>query len=98
MMQPDRQLIEYARACLEAALAGLIDDTADAEVLGEAQLALMALHMLYGSTEPITLIPTDVLEHMNQPAPTCICPPDLVARGGYRSTCPASHEPPTREG
>jgi hypothetical protein len=86
--QQDSRLAEYAQACLEEALVGLATNV---EVLGEVQQALMALHMLYGSTEVITLIPADVLEHIDQPEPTCICPPDLVARGGYRSACPANH-------
>jgi hypothetical protein len=28
-------------------------------------------------------------EHFNPPEPVCICPPDLLARGGFRGGCPA---------
>lgn len=81
---------EFARARLEAALSGLDDDDSD-EVLGEAQLALMALHVHYGSTETITLVPADVEEYVDRRDPTCICPPGIVARGGFRSGCPVHH-------
>jgi hypothetical protein len=84
-------LADYARACLEAALSGLIGDESDVEVLGNADLGVVALHAHYGSTAPIMLDPADLLEHRSQPEPKCVCPPDLVARGGYRSTCEASH-------
>lgn len=81
---------ELARSCFEATLAGLADDESD-EVLAEAQLGLMALHMLYGATQAIALVPTDIDEHINRGEPKCVCDPALAARGGYSSRCPASH-------
>jgi hypothetical protein len=91
-----QQFGEYARECLEAALFGLTNNGSDA-VLGEAQAALMALHMLYGSTGTITLVPGDIMDDVDRPEPVCICPPDLVARGGFRSGCPAEHPWPPRD-
>jgi hypothetical protein len=91
----DRRFGGYARERLEAALSGLADDASDTEVLGEAQLALMALHMHYGSTGMITLVPEDIVEYLDRPGPRCICPPELVARGGFRSRCPAEHPWPS---
>lgn len=84
----DTRFKEYARERLEQALAGLVDDV---EVLGEVQQALLALHLLYGSTEAFTLVPTDITEDVEPPKPRCICPPALVARGGFRSGCPIHH-------
>jgi hypothetical protein len=86
----EQRLADYARECLEAALAGLTDNGSDA-VLGEVDAAAMALHVLYGDTEPITLIPGDIMDDVDRPEPVCICPPDLVARGGFRSGCPIHH-------
>ncbi len=84
----------YARARLEAALSGLADDASDVEVLGEAELALMALHMHYGSTATVVLEPADVDEYVSPSGqkPKCICPDGLVARGGFRSGCPEHHD------
>jgi hypothetical protein len=82
---------EYARERLEAALSGLADDASDIQVLGEAELGLMALHKHYGSTGTIALVPDDVVEYVDRRDPNCTCPPGLVARGGFRSSCPAEH-------
>jgi hypothetical protein len=84
-----RRYGEYVRERLEAALAGLADG---AEVSGDVQQALLALHVLYGSTEAITLVPTDIAEDVERPKLKCICPPGLVARGGFRSGCPIHHQ------
>lgn len=78
---------ECARERLEAALSGLADDASDGEVLGAAALGIMALHRHYGGTGTITLDLADVDEYIDQHEPTCICPPEMVARGGYRSVC-----------
>jgi hypothetical protein len=88
----DGRFAEYAREHLEAALNGLANNGSYEEVVSEAEAALMALHVLYGNTEPFTLVPADVLEDIGRSEPTCVCPPDLVARGGYRGGCPA-HNP-----
>lgn len=32
-------------------------------------------------------LPADELDHLYQAAPACTCPPDLVARGGFRFSC-----------
>jgi hypothetical protein len=79
---------DYGRERLQAALEAVIDDGSDLEVLGEVELALMALSMYYGATGPISLNPADVVEIINEPAPACTCPPGLVARGGHRGGCP----------
>lgn len=84
------RLASYARDRLEAALAELVDGGSDS-VLGEAEAATMALHVLYGHTGPITLVPGDILDDVDRADPVCICPPDLVARGGFRSGCPVHH-------
>jgi hypothetical protein len=84
---------DYAREQLLAALSGLVDDASDAEVIAAVEHAAMAVHLHYGSTEPITLDPTDLAEHLNRRKPECICPPGLVARGGFRSGCPIHHLP-----
>jgi hypothetical protein len=83
---------DYGRERLQAALDAVIDDGSDLEVLGEIELALMAMSMHYGASGPITLNPADVVEIVDQPEPACICPPGLVERGGYRSGCPV-HAP-----
>jgi hypothetical protein len=88
-----RRYGEYARERLEATLSGLKDDASDAEVLGEVELALMALCRYYGSIGEIRLSPLDVTEYLDRSEPLCICPPGLVARGGFRSGCPAHHLP-----
>lgn len=69
----------------------LLDTGSDTEILGAAELALMALSMECGSAGPITLNPEDVDDVMAQeaePGPVCICPPDLLERGGHRGGCP----------
>jgi rhodanese-related sulfurtransferase len=83
-----RRYEEYAREHLKAAVDGL---DSGVEVLGEVQAALMALHVCYGSTETIALTAADVAEDVDRSEPTCICPPELVARGGFRSGCPVHH-------
>lgn len=83
-----RRYEEYAREQLSAALDGLGNGV---EVLGEVQAALMALHICYGSTETITLTPVDIADDVDRHGPPCICPPGLVARGGFRSGCPVHH-------
>jgi hypothetical protein len=85
------RLVGYARERLEAALAALADGS-DTELLGEAEQAVMAVHLLCGNTDPITLTPADVAEHMDRRDPACICPPALLARGGFRGGCPV-HNP-----
>lgn len=79
---------DYGRERLQAALDAVIADGSDLEVLGDIELALMALSMYYGSSGPITLNPADVVEIIDTPEPKCICPPGLVERGGYRGGCP----------
>jgi len=78
---------EYGRERLQAALDAVIDDGSDLEVLGEIELALMALSMYYGAAGPITVNPSDVVEIIDEPEPECICPPGLVERGGHRGGC-----------
>ena len=81
---------EYARARLEESLF-ILDTGSDIEILSAAELALMALSMECRSAGPITLNPEDVDDVMAQVAeagPVCICPPDLLERGGHRSGCP----------
>lgn len=82
-----KQYKEYARARLEEALF-ILDSGTDVEILGAVELALMALSRECGSTETITLNPADVDEIINAPEAVCICPPDLLARGGHRGGCP----------
>lgn len=84
-----QRFMEYAREKLETVLDGL---ESGVEILGDAQLALMALHMAYGSAATITLAPADVVEEMDRLEPVCVCPPDLVRRGGFRSGCPVHHD------
>lgn len=79
---------DYGKKRLEAALSAVVNDGADLEVLGEIELALMALTMYYGGGGPITLNPADVAEIIDAPQPQCICPPGLVERGGHRGGCP----------
>lgn len=79
---------DYGRERLEAALSAVINDGSDCEVLGEIELALMALSMYYGAFGPIALDPADVIEVIDEPEPECICPPGLVERGGHRGGCP----------
>lgn len=80
---------EYARARLEEVLF-ILDTGADMEILGAAELALMALAMYCGSTATITLDPADVDEVIAEakPEPACICPPEMLERGGHRGGCP----------
>jgi hypothetical protein len=81
---------EYARGRLEEALF-ILDTGSDIEILGAAELALMALRMECGSPEPIMLNPEeidDVMAEEAEPGPACICPPDLLERGGHRGGCP----------
>jgi hypothetical protein len=81
---------EYARARLEEALF-ILDTGSDTEILGATELALMALSMECGSAGPITLNPEDVDDVMAQeaePGSVCICPPDLLERGGHHGGCP----------
>lgn len=86
------QFGEFARERLEAALSGLAGDAVDSVVISDVELALMALYKHFGSsTAMITLHPEDVVEHLDPPERECICPPGLVARGGFRSGCPAHH-------
>ncbi len=84
-----RRYEQYARERLQAALDGL---DSGVEVLGEVQAALMALHLCYGSTAAITLTPADVVDDVDRCESVCICPPELVARGGFRSGCPSHHQ------
>jgi len=79
---------DYGLKRLATALDAATGDGSDLEVLGEIELALMAFSMYYGDAEPITLNPADVVEVADRPAPTCICPPGLVERGGHRGGCP----------
>jgi hypothetical protein len=79
---------DYGRERLAAALDAVTDDGSDLEVLGEIELAPMALAMYYGASGPITLNPADVVEIIDEPEPACICPPGLVERGGHRGGCP----------
>jgi hypothetical protein len=79
---------DYARERLTLALEGI---DSGVEVLSEIQTALMALHVCYGSEGTITLTPADILEYVDPRREPCICPSDLVARGGFRSGCSAEH-------
>lgn len=61
-------------------------------VIGDVELALMALYKHFGSSAgTIILHPGDIVEYLDQPELECICPPELVARGGFRSGCPTHH-------
>jgi hypothetical protein len=77
----------FAVEQLESATAALRDDAGDAAVVG-CELALMATLMwLHGADAgPLVLTPSDVTEMVAEP--DCICPPDLVARGGFKGGCP----------
>lgn len=80
---------KWGQERLSDALYALADDGADLEVLGNVELALMSLSMYYDSdAAAITLTPSDVVEYVDEPDPECICPPGLVARGGFRGGCP----------
>lgn len=79
----------YAIEQLEGALDALRDDTDTDDILSAVALALMALRMRHNATDPITLTPDDVHDAMDPIEPVCVCPPEQVARGGYRGDCPA---------
>lgn len=78
----------YAIARLDEAMEALVNDGADLDVLAPLELALMAANLWFACPQPFTLDPTDVIEYVDEPAPACVCPADLVARGGFRSGCP----------
>lgn len=78
---------EYARERLEEALY-ILDSGADLEILGAAELALMALARDCGSTATITLNPADIDDVIDESAAVCICPPEMLERGGHRGGCP----------
>jgi len=83
------QFKAYAREQAEQALAAIEDDRAtDIDVMASLELALMAASMwLDGdAARTIKLEPADVIEYLAEPE--CICPPDLVARGGFKGGCP----------
>lgn len=75
---------DYARERLHEALADLDDESA----LYDTELAAMALAVYHGAAAAITLDTADVREIVDSPEPVCICPPGLVERGGFRSSCP----------
>jgi hypothetical protein len=87
----DQRFLDYARERLEACLGYVLASGSDTEILGAAQLALMALTTHFGGPETIVLTVSDVVECVDAVEPECICPPDLVARGGFRSGCPVHH-------
>ncbi len=69
-----------AKHWLEAALANVDTDT---EAVAEAEAALMCCRILAGEAEP----DPDLL--VSDEDEDCTCPPDLLARGGFSSGCPA---------
>jgi hypothetical protein len=45
-----------------------------------------------GHENDVNLVVTDLLDHEPlDTGPLCICPPDLIARGGFRGGCRAHH-------
>lgn len=77
------------RALLEQAISEIADGTSDA-VLGAISAAECSYRIGLGE------IPPDELDGYAFPGepevgPPCICPPDLLARGGFKGSCPAEH-------
>lgn len=71
-------------ACAERLLEQALDEVRDrVDAIGTVDGALTALRIEAGELPP----DDDLLA--DGETVTCICPPDLVARGGFRSTCPA---------
>jgi hypothetical protein len=75
-----------AERLLEQAL-GEVQNDHDA-VLGTAEAALLALRAWAGELpeDEAAELAAD-LDHLWR-EPVCICPPDLLARGGHRGGCP----------
>jgi hypothetical protein len=78
---------QRAQRLLEAALGEVIDGV---DAIPTVEAAAAALRIACGE------LPAEELEGYPFPGeertgPACICPPDLLARGGYRGNCPATH-------
>ena len=51
-----------------------------------------ALAVLYAGTRELPAgEAADLMLSLTGTGPACICPPDLLARGGYQGNCPAEH-------
>lgn len=74
---------EATRRLVAAREATTIDDA-----ISETQQALAALYLSVGERPTIVLDVADYAATAVEGRPDCICPPDLVARGGYRGGCP----------
>lgn len=63
-------------------------DNPDDGIIGTVSAALAALRVAWGD-EPSP----DLLDYFRgeeaDPMADCTCPPELIARGGWQSTCPA---------
>jgi hypothetical protein len=75
----------HALECLDAAHRA---ETSD-EAISETQKALMAFYLSVDERPESVLLGTAEYETAaHEPPPECICPPDLVERGGFKGGCP----------
>jgi len=82
---------DRAIALLERAAYHLGDDNAD-DAGSDASAALACIEIGSGQMHTDELLPYP-FPGEEQEGPACTCPPDLVARGGFQSWCPADDHP-----
>ena len=74
----------------EQLLTRALGNVRDGDVIPEVTEALVALYLADGEEpETVRLAAADYrAEHERPDDRGCSCPPGLIARGGWRSTCP----------
>ncbi len=80
-LPPLARMFEEAESQLNTALFALREGESIDDVFAAISLADLALRIGLGET------PAD--EWPEESEPLCICPPELVARGGFKGGCPA---------
>lgn len=88
----DERWADHATTLLEQALDRIDSD----DVISTVLEALAALYLMAGETpHTIVIDVADYQDFIDEDEDECTCPPDLVARGGWQSTC-EYHNPPAR--
>lgn len=72
---------ERARELLQEAL-----DEVDRDVIPEVTEALTCLYLAEDERPGMVIL--NAAEYEREPEGECICPPDLLARGGFKGRCP----------
>jgi hypothetical protein len=80
----DEERSVWSKRAEEAARQALDEIQDDIDAIPALSLALACLRAEVGE------LPADEIEELDEGyrEPSCICPPDLLERGGFRGSCP----------